>query len=55
VWSERSKETGKGRRESKVFQVWRRGTQEVRVSKDRREEKRRGSGTTVRSVEGEEI
>jgi len=50
VWSEGGKEAGKGGRKNKVLQMWGKGTQEVGVSKSERKEKRRGSGTTMRSV-----
>ena len=49
MWSKRSEETRGDRRKDMMFQVWGGRTQEVGVSKDRRE-KKRGDGTTARSM-----
>ena len=50
MWDERNKKARNGRREDKVFQVWRAGPQEIGMPKEEREEERRGSATT-KSVE----
>ena len=52
VWSKGDEETRSGGKEGTVFQVWRRRTQEVGVSKeDGREKKEAREGTTTRGME----
>ena len=46
VWNEGSKEARGSGADSKVFLMWKGGTQEVGVSR-RKREKKRGGGTTT--------
>jgi len=53
VWSERSEEAGGSGTDSKVFLVWKEGTQKVGVSKRKREKKKRRDAITRGMEEGE--
>ena len=47
MWGKRSEKTRSSERSSKVFQMWKRGTQKVGMSpEERKEQKERGSTTT---------
>ena len=54
IWSKKSEKTRNGERSSKVFQMWKRGTQEVGMPpEERKEQKERGSTTTSSMGKGE--
>jgi len=54
MWGKRSKKTRSGKRSSKMFRVWKRGTQEAGMSQEERKEQKGRGGTTTSSMgEGE--
>ena len=54
MWSERSEKTRNSERSSKVFWMWKRGTQEVGMFPEgRKKQKEKGSTTTGSIGEGE--